>query len=302
MGIRFQCPNGHRLHVKSQLAGQVGVCPHCQARVLIPTESQGAPAPPSTPDSGASSEIDRSQMLPAAQQPSAPTPTSSEPTPVQSAPPQQATVPLPETPRAVPKAKPVARPVPLTGQPPAEQPPAPAAVEPADAPPPPPAPAPIAWHLQTNTGEQLGPGDHQTLNQWEAAGQLADDAHVWRTGWEAWRPVAEVRSELPLDGAPTPSKEPAESAASKYVSNRKKAAQRQKYLAVILMVLVLVMAIAMTLILSGAFRPSEEGPAAPPPAPEVEEPAPEEPAPEDPAEEEPVEVGEEAQHNAAEDL
>lgn len=39
MGIRFYCPNGHKLNVKSELAGKIGVCPKCQARMAIPWES-----------------------------------------------------------------------------------------------------------------------------------------------------------------------------------------------------------------------------------------------------------------------
>lgn len=39
MGIRFYCPNGHKLNVKSDLAGRVGICPKCQARMTIPTTS-----------------------------------------------------------------------------------------------------------------------------------------------------------------------------------------------------------------------------------------------------------------------
>jgi hypothetical protein len=36
MGIRFLCPNGHRLNVKSFLAGKRAICPDCGARVLVP--------------------------------------------------------------------------------------------------------------------------------------------------------------------------------------------------------------------------------------------------------------------------
>jgi hypothetical protein len=36
MGIRFSCPNGHKLHVKSFLAGKRGVCPQCGAKFIIP--------------------------------------------------------------------------------------------------------------------------------------------------------------------------------------------------------------------------------------------------------------------------
>ncbi len=36
MGIRFFCPNGHKLNVKAELAGKVGICPKCGERMLIP--------------------------------------------------------------------------------------------------------------------------------------------------------------------------------------------------------------------------------------------------------------------------
>jgi hypothetical protein len=41
MGIRFLCPNGHRLNVKTFLAGERGICPQCDARFIVPTESGG---------------------------------------------------------------------------------------------------------------------------------------------------------------------------------------------------------------------------------------------------------------------
>jgi hypothetical protein len=41
MGIRFLCPNGHRLNVKTFLAGERGICPECDARFIVPTESGG---------------------------------------------------------------------------------------------------------------------------------------------------------------------------------------------------------------------------------------------------------------------
>ena len=39
MGIRFYCPQGHKLNVKSFLAGKKGFCPHCNAKVDIPLRS-----------------------------------------------------------------------------------------------------------------------------------------------------------------------------------------------------------------------------------------------------------------------
>jgi len=42
MGIRFSCPNGHKLNVKTSQAGKRALCPACGVKVLIPD----APAPP----------------------------------------------------------------------------------------------------------------------------------------------------------------------------------------------------------------------------------------------------------------
>jgi hypothetical protein len=39
MGIRFFCPNGHKLNVKEHLAGKAGFCPECGARLIIPLQS-----------------------------------------------------------------------------------------------------------------------------------------------------------------------------------------------------------------------------------------------------------------------
>ena len=42
MGIKFHCPSGHKLNVKSFLAGKKAVCPKCGERVLVPNESEAA--------------------------------------------------------------------------------------------------------------------------------------------------------------------------------------------------------------------------------------------------------------------
>ena len=46
MGIRFLCPNGHKLNVKTFLAGKRAICPQCGAKVIVPdsSESQAADA------------------------------------------------------------------------------------------------------------------------------------------------------------------------------------------------------------------------------------------------------------------
>jgi hypothetical protein len=43
MGIRFSCPNGHKLNVKDHLAGKRGVCPACGAKFVIPAAGQSTP-------------------------------------------------------------------------------------------------------------------------------------------------------------------------------------------------------------------------------------------------------------------
>jgi hypothetical protein len=39
MGIRFTCPNGHKLNVKESLAGRRAICPNCGAKLTVPLSS-----------------------------------------------------------------------------------------------------------------------------------------------------------------------------------------------------------------------------------------------------------------------
>ena len=41
MGVRFECPRGHKLNVKAHLAGQRAICPECGARFIVPAASGG---------------------------------------------------------------------------------------------------------------------------------------------------------------------------------------------------------------------------------------------------------------------
>lgn len=41
MGVRFECPRGHRLNVKAELAGKRAFCPECGVRLIVPLESGG---------------------------------------------------------------------------------------------------------------------------------------------------------------------------------------------------------------------------------------------------------------------
>jgi hypothetical protein len=59
MGIKFYCPNGHKLNVKSFLSGKRALCPKCGARLVVPSidESEALAA-----GAGASSERSASQL------------------------------------------------------------------------------------------------------------------------------------------------------------------------------------------------------------------------------------------------
>ena len=45
MGIRFLCPNGHKLNVKADLAGKRASCPECGAKLVIPSTDAASVAP-----------------------------------------------------------------------------------------------------------------------------------------------------------------------------------------------------------------------------------------------------------------
>lgn len=64
MGIRFLCPNGHKLNVKSFLAGRAGICPHCGERFVIPDESSPDVRVASRPKSRKSGDSGSSSALP----------------------------------------------------------------------------------------------------------------------------------------------------------------------------------------------------------------------------------------------
>src|SRR5437868_569833 len=60
MGIKFYCPNGHKVNVKSFLAGKKGLCPKCGVRVDIPMESQIADDAPRERGGAANDELQES--------------------------------------------------------------------------------------------------------------------------------------------------------------------------------------------------------------------------------------------------
>lgn len=163
MGIRFVCPNGHRLNVKTFLAGKRGICPHCGTKVDIPHES--SPEAIRKPSSATS----------------------------------ETQIPLP--PRGVPAAIPAAaltedgapdamadtEPVPVGGTP---------EVAAAD-----PFASEATWYVHTSDGQQYGPATSEQMRQWAAEGRVAPSCLVWRDDWPEWKQAAEVLTDVPMANA-----------------------------------------------------------------------------------------------------
>jgi len=224
MGIRFYCPNGHKLNVKSFQAGRKGICPFCGAKVQIPTASTRK----SSKEEMAEQEMAPVQII--GVEPGEPLPSrpeASEPV----AQPEPLTAPTPQAQINTPVAQPLDGPV---GQSPlgvAPSPPAqtslptggtvddapgtalpagmlvetqiPAAVpsEPAPAAPADPlAESPNAvWYVRPPGGGQFGPAPGDVMRGWIAEGRVAADAIVWREGWRDWQEAATVFPQLAPD-------------------------------------------------------------------------------------------------------
>lgn len=64
MGIRFYCPDcGRKLNIKEFLAGKLGICPYCDARVRIPLVSQLPEGAPKYRPVGATVSVATSAMV-----------------------------------------------------------------------------------------------------------------------------------------------------------------------------------------------------------------------------------------------
>lgn len=226
MGIRFRCPQGHQLNVKTELAGKRGVCPQCGAKVEIPQSPAQQPSP-----SGGGSEVARAGGETQSKTPSSPSPSPAdggggiEP---------QAEVARLEA--KVAKQQAAAAPQ--------------AAVE-------------DAWYVRPPAGGQFGPASSSDFAQWIRDGRVVPEAYVWRAGWPDWRKAGEVSdlpASIPAVAAPaaTPMVEPAAGlgtpavivpdrakATPRLAVRRKRSAKRQLTVAALLLIV--------TIILAGVF-------------------------------------------------
>jgi len=233
MGIRFYCPNGHKLNVKEFQAGRKGICPYCGARIQIPTESTRQPSKKKkkrgakrregmtagAPGSGAGGGppglafgpgAARAARLPDSGPAAADTVESlaAEPPhqgPVDDAPfgfPSMIPSPLPSPEVGLPNPLPVpagVAPLVLPTSVPAEPalPASPAVTDPlteaGDA----------VWYVRPASGGQFGPASGEVMRSWLGQGRVGADSLVWREGWPDWRQAAKVFPQLGA-GRPDP--------------------------------------------------------------------------------------------------
>ncbi len=186
MGIRFYCPNGHKLNVKEFQRGLKGICPHCGAAVRIPLKSTRR-------SSRAEKSLLRGAMpeSPSGEfDPPAVTPLPAVPPEPESMMPSSDMAEEPPGPFSV-FATPTA-PYPATGALSPLQSSAAAAQSRdllADA-------GSAAWFVRPPSGGQFGPASADVLRSWLAEGRLTADTLVWHEGWQDWREATELFPQL----------------------------------------------------------------------------------------------------------
>lgn len=210
MGIRCYCPNGHKLNLKSHLAGKVGVCPKCNIQFPIPEQSDPALEQAKAREraerrSSRNGSKDLIGSTDAAAPPTAPHP--------------------PTTPKGSAPVKPVVSP-PATGTPaakrsegkrPAASTPTTRASAPAEPERVPSTPADrvpatsatdrigagvgrskpsspesgtkdaLVWYVRPPSGGEYGPATDEDFQNWLAEGRITPDSYVWFTGWPDWK-------------------------------------------------------------------------------------------------------------------
>jgi hypothetical protein len=158
MGIRFNCPNGHKMNVKDFQAGRTGICPVCGVKMRIPHESTRP-----------SSRQEQSS-------------------------PQGGGIAITEAPEAEPVGKGLGPVFPdmKTGTAP---PPIPSTVgaklcDPlAEG-------GAVVWYVRPVSGGQYGPAGADVMRAWLAEGRIGSDSFVWREGWQDWQVAVDVFPQL----------------------------------------------------------------------------------------------------------
>lgn len=207
MGIRFYCPNGHKLNVKEFQAGQHGVCPKCHAKFDIPFESTRLAGSKDLPAAKEWEERARREgLFPYEKQ---------EKTVLQDINLNMISTNVNEVPLGMDASAGLSG-ASILASSNANTPasknvqPTSASISPASTPAPAPAPTPAppslpdpfagpadtVWYVRPATGEQLGPLDRDVVKSWLNAGRISADTLVWREGWADWKAGSEVFESL----------------------------------------------------------------------------------------------------------
>jgi len=244
MGIRFRCPNGHKLNVKSFLAGKRGVCPDCGQTFRIPpegTDDSGVIAMPLESRRNGSANAEQDNLAESDFETAVAVAAAAVSEPTQAAAAGVLFLPPMPGPQGYASASPEARtapdgpiakgpspngptpngPVPALPEiffpEPAAAPtvPKPAPLPAPPTPPTPPQPGdPIAeapnavWYVRPPSGGQYGPARGDVMRKWIAEGRVSSDSLVWREGWTDWRDAGHLFPTLA-----TPASAPASTAA-----------------------------------------------------------------------------------------
>jgi len=262
MGIKFHCPNGHKLNVKSFLAGKKGVCPKCGTKVRIPEASEAGLDDGEEGDSDAgklTAAIVQAPALPgngAIKTPAAPRGTAAViPAPVISAPAMPApAMPAPVMPTPV-VAKAVVPAAPATLQPQMLAVPAVAAPLRPAAPADPIAEAPMAiWYVRPPSGGQFGPARGDVMRKWLAEGRVSGDSLVWREGWADWQNAGKLFPQLQAASAPVAATAAPEAAgisrATRTVSRYQAKKSGGNSMGVVLLILLAIVCVALMAVLA----------------------------------------------------
>jgi hypothetical protein len=177
MGIKFHCPNGHKLNVKAFLAGKKGVCPKCGTKFRIPAESEPGLVDSDLEegDAGASGIKSGTGAMPG----------NGAPVAAQAQPVMAAAM------AGTQKSPPPSTPAPTT----------PASTAPGD----PIAEGPqLVWYVRPPSGGQFGPAKGDIMRTWLSEGRVTGDSLVWREGWTDWQTAGTVFPSLSAGTTPQP--------------------------------------------------------------------------------------------------
>jgi GYF domain 2 len=167
MGIKFHCPNGHKLNVKAFLAGKKGVCPKCGTKFRIPPASE-----PGLVDS----DLEEGDAGASAIQPSNGSAVALRSQPAAAG---VAVASRGAAAGAVSGGQAITAAHGGAEDPIAEAPQA-------------------SWYVRPPSGGQFGPARGELMRTWLDEGRVTSDSLVWREGWPNWQTAGDVFPSLDL--------------------------------------------------------------------------------------------------------